>query len=243
MAKTAKKTASKAKGKTAAKKGAKTNNKKGAKPNKKTAKVKGSKEVSDALKALMKKPKDELTPLEKARLARASGKSKKTKKKARMLFKAPADMKPISLRATLMFGKDGHMTQSRLMAIKGKVGSDSAKSIDLSKYDPSTASSVVARIAGPIFIKSEKKRLPPGLMVQALIRVGKSAKHGGVITSVKEVRAKIGDKKPKALAKKDPMYRAIRKCARPLEAAFTKLKPFPSAKELKALSSEEESQD
>lgn len=209
-------------------------------------KIKGSernaakaKKSSAALEALKKKDKSELTPLEKARLARASGKSKKSKKAARITFKAPSDMKPVSVRASLAFGKDGHLVNSKFTAIKGKVDSDTAKSVDLDLYDRQTASSMLARIAGPIFIKSEKKRLPAGLMLQALFRVGKSKTHGGVTVGLKEVKAKLPDKKPKALAKKDPTYRVIRKSVRPLEAAFTKMKPFPSAKELKALTSQD----
>jgi hypothetical protein len=206
---------------------------------KKAGNAKGSKELSPAMKALMKKPKDQLTPLEKAHLARALGKGKKTKKKAaRLTFKAPADMKPISLKADLVFGKDGHLTQTRFTAIKGKVGSDSAKTIDLGDYDQQTQNMVIARIAGPIFIRGEKKRLPAGIMMQALFRVGKSAKTGAVTVGLKEVKAKLPEKKAKVLAKKDAMYRAIRKAARPMEAAFVKMKPFPSNKELKELAAE-----
>lgn len=209
-----------------------------AKKSAKAAKT-GKKELSPAMKALMKKPKDQLTPLEKARLARASGKSKPKKKAARLTFKAPADMKPISLKADLVFGKDGHLTQTRFTAIKGKVGADSAKTIDLGDYDQQTQNMVIARIAGPIFIRGEKKRLPGGIMMQALFRVGKSAKTGAITVGLKEVKAKLPEKKAKVLAKKDAMYRAIRKAARPMEAAFVKMKPFPSNKELKELTAEE----
>jgi hypothetical protein len=212
----------------------------------KSAKQDAKKLIKGAVKKAVKtngkaKPaKDvkDMTPLEKARLARASGKGKKSKKKARLTFKAPADMKPISLKADLVFGKDGHLTQTRFTSIKGKVGADTAKTIDLGDYDQQTQNMVIARLAGPIFIRGEKKRLPGGLMVQALFRVGKSAKTGAVTVGLKEVKAKLPEKKAKVLAKKDAMYRAIRKAARPMEAAFVKMKPFPSNKELKELTTE-----
>ncbi len=202
--------------------------------------VKAGKTVKGKAVKVAKTSKDvkDMTPLEKARLARASGKGKKTKKKARLTFKAPADMKPISLKADLVFGKDGHLTQTRFTAIKGKVGADTAKTIDLGDYDQQTQNMVIARLAGPIFVRGEKKRLPGGLMVQALFRVGKSAKTGAVTVGLKEVKAKLPEKKAKTLEKKDPMYRVIRKAARPMEAAFIKMKPFPSNKELKELTAE-----
>jgi hypothetical protein len=185
------------------------------------------------------KDQAELTPIQKAQLARAANKGKKGKKKktARLTFKAPQDMKPVSLKADLVFGKDGHLTQTRFTSIKGKVGSDTAKTLDLGLYDMMTQNMVIARMAGPLFIKSEKKRLPAGLMIQALFRVGRSAKTGAVSVGLKEVKAKLPDKKAKTLEKKDPTYRVIRKAVRPMEAAFVKMKPFPSNKDLKELTS------
>lgn len=179
-----------------------------------------------------------LTPLQKAQLARKNGTGKKKAKKAKVTFKAPADLKPIFLKADLVLGKDGHMTQSRLTAIKGKLGSDTAKTVDLSLYDPATANSAVARLAGPMFIKSEKKRLPAGMMLSATFRVMKN-KAGLLGVRLKEVKAKLPEKKAKAVDKKDVIYRTVRKAARPMEAAFTKLKPFPSNKELKALTADD----
>lgn len=201
--------------------------------------AKSSKAVKAKGKSKPGKDQKELTPIQKAQLARAANKGKKgkSKKAARLTFKAPQDMKPVSLKADLVFGKDGHLTQTRFTSIKGKVGSDSAKTIDLGLYDAVTQNMVIARLAGPLFIKSEKKRLPAGLMVQALFRVGRSAKTGAVSVGLKEVKAKMPEKKAKTLEKKDPMYRVIRKSVRPMEAAFVKMKPFPSNKELKELTS------
>lgn len=201
--------------------------------------AKSSKAVKAKGKSKPSKDQKELTPIQKAQLARAANKGKKgkSKKAARLTFKAPQDMKPVSLKADLVFGKDGHLTQTRFTSIKGKVGSDSAKTIDLGLYDAVTQNMVIARLAGPLFIKSEKKRLPAGLMIQALFRVGRSAKTGAVSVGLKEVKAKMPEKKAKTLEKKDPMYRVIRKSVRPMEAAFVKMKPFPSNKELKELTS------
>lgn len=203
--------------------------------------AKSSKDVKAKGTTKPSKDQKELTPIQKAQLARAANKGKKgkSKKAARLTFKAPQDMKPVSLKADLFFGKDGHLTQTRFTSIKGKVGQDTAKTIDLGLYDAVTQNMVIARMAGPLFIKSEKKRLPAGLMVQALFRVGRSAKTGAVSVGLKEVKAKMPEKKAKTLEKKDPMYRVIRKSVRPMEAAFVKMKPFPSNKELKDLTSED----
>lgn len=189
------------------------------------------------------KGEKELTPIQKAQAARAAGKGKKGKakaKKAKITFKAPADLKPIFVKVDGSFGKDGHLSNSRVTAIKGKLGGDTAKTVALSLYDERTANAVVARVAGPMFIRSEKKRLPAGAQFSAVFRVGKKKDGGTVSVRLKEARWKLGDKKPKMLDKKDPVYRTIRKSARPLEGAFTKLLPFPSNKELKALTSDKE---
>ncbi len=209
--------------------------KKGAKVKAKASKPAKPGKESKATKAKGKEKGDkELTPLQKAQLAGKAGKGKKKAKKAKITFKAPTDLKPIFLKADIVLGKDGHMTQSRLTAIKGKLGADTAKTVELAAYDPSTAMNAVARLAGPIFVRSEKRRLPAGLMASATFRVMKN-KAGLLGVRLKEVKAKMPEKKAKVLDKKDPIYRTIRKAARPMEAAFTKLKPFPSNKELKAL--------
>lgn len=224
------------------KKGAKVKAR-GAKPAKKAKKEAEAKKVDKKAKGKKADKGDkELTPLQKAQLARKAGKGKKKAKKAKITFKAPADLKPIFLKADVVIGKDGHMTQSRLTAIKGKLGSDTAKSVELAAYDPTSAVNAVARLAGPIFVKSEKKRLPAGLLASATFRIMKN-KAGLLGVRLKEVKAKMPEKKAKVIDKKDPIYRTIRKAARPMEAAFTKLKPFPSNKELKALTAGSEDKE
>ena len=226
-----------AKDKKAAKAKSKTKEKAGKASPKKGAEAKKAK----AAPAKKGKGEKELTPIQKAQAARAAGKGKgktaKRAKKVKVTYKAPADLKPIFLKADIVFGKDGHMTQSRFTAIKGKLGSDTAQSVALAAYDAASANAATARLAGPLFIKSEKKRLPAGMMASAIFRVMKN-KAGLLGVRLKEVKAKMPEKKAKAVDKKDPIYRTIRKAARPMEAAFTRLQPFPSKKELKALTAD-----
>jgi hypothetical protein len=91
------------------------------------------------------------------------------------------------------------------------------------------------RFAGASFVRNEAKRLPGGTMVQALFRIAISRDTGAIKVGLKEVKVKVNEKKAKLLEKKDPMYRAIRKPVKFMAAAFTKIKDFPSAADLKAL--------
>lgn len=213
------------------------------------AKAKKSDKSGKDAKASKKSKKDPaagLTGLERYRALKAAGKlpPKKggAKKKAgaakkEPLFKAPAEFKPFFCRVGVKIAKDGLVTDMRVVRIKGSPTNENAKTVDMALYDPETLVRLAARYSGPAFIRNMAKRFPASSSIQFLLRVGMK-KDGGTLTcGLKEFRLREKDaKKAKLLEKSDPVYRAARKAARWLPAAFVNAKPFPSTAELKAWS-------
>lgn len=178
----------------------------------------------------------DMSPLEKARLARASGKGKaKKKKKAGVVFKAPEGTKPFFLKTQLAYGKDGLFSDMRAVRVKGNVKNPDAKTVDMALWDPDTFRRIAIRFAGAAFVRNEAKRMPANTVLNALFRVGVSRDDLAVKVALKEVKMKKENGKVKTLEKKDPVYRAVRKPVKFMAAAFTKLKDFPSNADLKAL--------
>lgn len=195
--------------------------------------------AAPAKKATTKTDGKALSPLEKARLARANGTAKpkaKTKRKPIPVFKAPEEFKPFFLKALVQIDKDGIITDMKATRIKGSPTNPNAKTVDMGLHDPDTLRRIAVRFAGPAFIRSDAKRLPGKSAAQLLMRVGANRETGAIRVGIKEIRFKAFDaKKPVLLDKKDPRYRALRKPVRLMPAAFTKTKPFPTAADLKAL--------
>ena len=212
-----------------------------------TKKTKKTETAATPVKAKAGKGK-ELTPIQKAQAARAANKASggkgkaKSKKKAGIVFKAPEGTKPFFVRALLQFGKDGLFTDLKAVRIKGNAKNPDAKKVDLALWDPETHRKLGIRFAGAAFIRNEAKRLPANSVAQALFRIAISRDTGAIKVGLKEVKFKAGDsdKKAKTLEKKDPIYRAIRKPVKFMAAAFTKMKDFPSAADMKALTKAQE---
>jgi hypothetical protein len=181
------------------------------------------------------KSKKELTPLEKARLARAKGGTKKKAKKKKIEFKAPEGEKPFFLRVGIAFDRDGLITDMSATRVKGNPDNENSKSVSLADWDPNTLRRLATRYAGPAFIRNEQKRLGAKAQAQLLVRVAINRETRFIKVSLKTAKFKVEDKKAKTLEKKDPVYRALRKPMAFLAPAFTKVRPFPSATELKAI--------
>lgn len=199
-------------------------------------------------KAKAKKKGDkELSPLEKARLAKKSGKTssaKKAKKKV-LVFKAPEGFKPFFMKVTVLVDKDGIITDMKAVRVKGGIANlgDEKKSVDMLAWDPDTVRRLLGRYAALAFVRNEKKRLPQGLAT-LIVRVSANRDTGALKASIKDVKFKEGkDGKLKTLDKKDAKYRLLRKPARFLAPAFTKVKDFPSAAEMKAMRKADEAED
>lgn len=182
------------------------------------------------------KPKKKGFPFQKGS---GSGKGKakaKSKKKPLPVFKAPEDFKPFYARVNVRIDKDGIISDLSMTRIKGSPSNENAKTVKFDLYDPATEKRFAARYCAVAFVRSDKKRLPENSMARFLLRVSSNKETGALKCSCKEIALKIGkDGKAKMLDKKDPYYRNLRKPMRFSPAAFTKVKPFPSAADIKAL--------
>ena len=221
--------------------------KKTKKPEKVMKNKAASAEAQKKVKKAQKGAAAEMTPLEKARAARASGKGKpkgksSAKKKPGLpVFKAPDEFKPFFARVSVRIGKDGLMNDLKVLRIKGSPTNEDAKTVDMAQHDPETLVRVAARYSGPSFIRNEGKRVPANSIVSFLMRVGVKKENNQLTTAFKEFKIKnLETKKTKTLEKSDPIYRASRKPARWMPAAFTGVKPFPTNAELKAMNKGEE---
>jgi hypothetical protein len=168
---------------------------------------------------------------------KGDGKSKpKAKKKPLPVFKAPDEFKPFFAKVSVKIAKDGIIDDVQVIRIKGSPNNENAKTVDLGLWDTETLRRFAIRYAGAAFIKSDKKRIAGPSMAQMIMRVGANKETGALKVSFKDIKFKAGKEgKAKMLDKKDPIYRALRKPARLVPGAFTKVKPFPSAADLKAL--------
>jgi len=111
-----------------------------------------------------------LTPLEKARLARAKGgAAKKTKAKAKpgtFLFDAPSDFKPFFLEVTVRTEKDGLLgNQIRAIRYVGRYDpqAEDKKKFDISAYDTKTLVGLQARLAQVTFKTNALKFYPASI--------------------------------------------------------------------------------
>jgi hypothetical protein len=119
-------------------------------------------------KAPAKATKD-MTPLEKARIARANGTAKpkaKAKKNALPTFEAPADFKPHFLEVSLRTEKDGLLgSQIKATRYVGRYdpNADDKKKFDLMGYDPVTMIGIMSRFSAVTFKATNDKKYPADL--------------------------------------------------------------------------------
>lgn len=207
---------------------------------KKVAKKSESTKDSKGKKVAVKSKKDPsksgtgkpLTPLEKARLARAAGggkaKAKGKKKNALPLFKAPEDFKPHFITVKMKTEKDGLLSSSiQVTRYNGRYdpNADDKKKFDVATYDQKTVNGILSRFAMVTFITNVAKRIPANTVYQTLLRVNRKSADGSLSVLFKGMEvatksAKTGKVKMVALEKTDPVYRRFRKAARILPSAF-----------------------
>jgi|SRR5882672_10999378 len=131
------------------------------------AKVIPIKKVGTAVKST--KATKILTPLEKARIARANGTTKakpKAKKNALPTFEAPADFKPHFLEVSLRTEKDGLLgSQIKATRYVGRYdpNADDKKKFDLMGYDPVTMIGIMSRFSAVTFKATNDKKYPADL--------------------------------------------------------------------------------
>lgn len=201
-----------------------------------------TKSAAAKTKSKVKSTKD-MTPLEKARLAKKNGtsKAKPSKAKAKKIeFKAPEGEKPFFVKMAIAIDRDGLFTDLKAVRVKGNPEKDTAQTVDLATWDPNTLRRLGIRYAGPAFIRNVAKRLDAKSQAQVLLRVSIKTDTRVIKCAVKTVKFKLDGGKAKTLDKKDPVYRALRKPAAFLAPAFTKVRPFPTKAELKELAADAE---
>lgn len=201
------------------------------KPSKKSDKTENAvKSKKDKQKAAKADGKD-LTPLEKARIAKAAGgkgTTKAKKKNALPIFKAPEDFKPHFITVRMKVEKDGLLAAAcKATRYQGRYDpdADDKKKFDIAVYDPQTVQGILSRFSMVTYATNVAKRLPAGAMFQALIRVNRKSADGSLSVIFKGLEQavkneKSGRTKLKPLDKKDPIYRKFRKAARILPSAF-----------------------
>jgi hypothetical protein len=190
-----------------------------------------------------------MTPLEKARLARANGGGAAKKPGARPArkplptFQAPADFKPHFVEVRVRTEKDGLLASTiKCTRFQGRYDpdADDKKKEDILSYDPATVIGIQARLAAvtyktnaerkyPTLVKGRTEvkgamRLPANTGFLIVLRVNRKAADGSLSVLIKGIQqhVKIEGKAPRLvdLDKKDPVYRAFRKVSRILPAAF-----------------------
>lgn len=179
------------------------------------------------------KAKSDMTPLEKARAARAAGKgaAKPKKKNALPTFKAPEEFKPHFLEIVVKTEKDGLLSnQIKATRYQGRYDpeADDKKKTDLGSYDPVTLTGIHSRLSMTTYVTNPTKRLPANTTFKLLVRVNRKSADGTISVGFKNVwegrkiekAGKPTKIKAVELDKKDPNYRKFRKSSRILPAAF-----------------------
>jgi hypothetical protein len=153
-------------------------------------------------------------------------------------------MKPFFLLVTVASEKDG-LLAGKIKATRfvGRFDPDAPakKKFELSSYDVNTLLAIQSRLAAvtykpsvdkkyPVLPKERKNlkgshRLPASTTFQVLMRVGRNIETKALKVIIKEISqfsesSKTGRVRPVLLEKTDPVYRALRKSARILPAAF-----------------------
>jgi hypothetical protein len=182
----------------------------------------------------------DLTPLEKARAARAKNKETEAKgakpsktKKAKsgryvpQLFKAPEDFKPHFLEVLVKTEKDGLLSNViKATRYQGRYDPEAAdkKKADLGSYDPATLTGIHSRLSMTTFATNATKRLPVNTTFKILLRINRKSKDGSISVGFKQIWIAAKNAKgrmvAKELDKKDPNYRKFRKANRIMPAAF-----------------------
>lgn len=189
------------------------------------------KAVEESKPSKSKKSDKELTPLEKARIAKAAGgkgAAKPKKKNALPIFKAPEDFKPHFITVRMKVEKDGLLAAAcKVTRYQGRYDpdADDKKKFDVATYDPQTVQGILSRFSMTTFATNAAKRLPAGALFQALLRVNRKSADGSLSVVFKALEQavkseKTGRTKLKPLDKKDPIYRKFRKASRILPSAF-----------------------
>lgn len=211
------------------------------------------------MKSTTKESGGDLTPLEKARLARAANKANGvTATAARSslpIFEAPADFTPHFLEVVVRTEKDGlFSTRIKATRYKGRYdpNAEDKKKSDLESYDQETLRGIMARLSAVTFKptndnkyptspreRAELKgsfRLPANTSFKLIMRVGRRSADQALTVGIKEIKQgmkKNGVLKAVTLKNTDPVYRMLRRATRFLPAAFANVQQPPAKRRTK----------
>lgn len=192
-----------------------------------------------------------------ARAAKANGTAPARKKVVRKpipTWAAPADFKPHFVEVTVRTEKDGLLGNAiKAIRVNGRYdfedpgNIDERKKFDLVGFDRVTLIGIQARLAAVTFKATNDKkfpvdpkgrtevkgamRLPANTTFRMVLRINKN-KDGFIAVGIKQILQAVknakGIVKPVALDKKDPVYRALRKCSRIMPGAFKDIQSPPA---------------
>lgn len=166
-----------------------------------------------------------LTPLEKARLARANGTAKKSTS-TKPTWQAPADFMPALYEVNFRTDKDGFLASKisalRIQGTYDKAPASARRKVDV--YDPATLCGIAARIGTATYVANADNRLPANTQFRVLYRVGRRTADNTLSVTVRHIwiatRTKAGVVKPEELDRKDPRFVRIRRSTQFLPAVF-----------------------
>lgn len=158
-------------------------------------------------------------------------------KPPKITFQAPADVTSAFMEITFNTKADGFIGSEKLNVeiIKGGWDNPKAKRYDLIELNPTTAMSIVSRLAMLTYITNPTKRFTPNTVYKVLARVTVSRADGSIRGGVKKVW-RLPRKKNAELTeitdKKDSELRRLRRAGKFLAGGLTELLPFNELKEL-----------
>lgn len=155
----------------------------------------------------------------------------------KITFDAPADMKPCFIELMFRTQEDGIIgPKFKANRVRGNWTNAEARRYDMMEYDAPTVAAMISRISARTFSTNMTRRLPGNATFRLVIRAGKRAADGTILSGVKSVArlaksAKTGKASWKELTDvKDPVRRKLRSVSRFLPGAFVNIQLPPSGR-------------
>lgn len=170
---------------------------------------------------------ENLTPLEKARLARANGTAKKKPAaKKKLTWKAPGDFKAAFYEVQFKTEKDGlvggKINVTRIQGTYDRAPERNRRNLET--FDLPTLNGIAARLGAATFVSKVDNRLPANTQFRALFRVGVRSADNTLTVTLRTLwygrKTPSGMVKPSEMARTDPAFRRVRRTTQFLPAIF-----------------------
>lgn len=190
-------------------------------------------------------------PVKRGFPAKSTGAAKKTAvaRPPKLLFDAPADMKPAFFEFEFTTGTDGLMIPEsvQMARVKGKWDNADAPRFDMREYDAATLVATATRIAAVTFAPNVAKRLPANTAFLLIIRASKNSATNALNAAIRFGRhADASQAKLKWKWFEDPkqevwgpVWRRLKRASRLLPSAFVSVQLPPSKRRKAADDSDE----